>query len=151
MSDQTIDCYIIPSAPAPLLMPVECIAEVTVKPLIEELSDASASWMIGHVNWRTQRLPVMSYETLHDPDFKSNGQAEPHLVVLNPIPNAARKAYSGLLCHGEVKQITVDTTLDFSDLDGDIDRRYIDGMVKIGKDDYVVPKLAALGVAFSYF
>ena len=77
----------------PLLLPVETIAEVVAKPQIEALQNAPASWMKGHVNWRNQRLPVLSYAGLHDSKLKdkSTKAKDSLLVVLNPIPNAARK------------------------------------------------------------
>jgi len=153
MSTQTLDCYILPSAHTPLLLPVETVSEVVAKPEIEMLENAPASWMKGHVNWRTQRLPVLSYDGLHDAKHKDKNAnaADALLVVLNPIPNAARKTYSGLFCHGEVKRITVEPNMEFSDVSDHMDKRYVEAIVKIGETEFVVPKLVALGVAFSYF
>jgi len=151
MNDQKIDCYIIPSVPMPLILPVECVAEIAAKPAVDPLNDAAANWMKGHVNWRNQRLPVLSFSSLQDSDVDESRKKNPHLVVLNPIPHAARKAYSGLLCYGDIQQITVEPNLAFAELDEDIDRRYIDGIIEMGKKNFIVPKLAALGVAFTYF
>jgi len=153
MSIQTLDCYILPSVNMPLLLPVETISEVVAKPQVEKLENAPASWMQGHVNWRTQRLPVLSYDGLHDAKFKpkSANANDSLLVVLNPIPNAARKTYSGLHCHGEVKSISVEPNLEFGDVPENMDKRYVEAIVKIGDTDFIIPKLVALGVAFSYF
>jgi len=151
MSKQTLDCYILPSKPLPLILPVECIAEVVAKPQLEQLSEAPASWMKGHVNWQNQRLPVLSYGGLHDPDLDESGKRKPHLVVLNPIPNAARKAYSALMCYGDIKQVTVEPDMSFEEAPKSTDRRYIDAVIKIGKQKFIVPKLSSLGVAFTYF
>jgi chemosensory pili system protein ChpC len=153
MSTETLDCYILPSATMPLLLPVETISEVVAKPEIEMLTKAPANWMKGHVNWRNQRLPVVSYGGLHDAklEAKSPSADDSLLVVLNPIPNAARKTYSGLLCHGQVKRITVEPNLEFGDMPEDMDKRYIEAVVKIGGTEFIIPKLVALGVAFSYF
>jgi len=153
MSTETLDCYILPSATAPLLLPVEAISEVVAKPEIEMLENAPASWMKGHVNWRNQRLPVLSYDGLHDAKRKDKSAKakDALLVVLNPIPNAARKTYSGLFCHGEVKRITVEPNLEFAEMPEGMDKRYVEALVKIGDTEFVIPKLVALGVAFSYF
>lgn len=151
MSQPTIDCYILPSAPLPLLLPKECIAAVVAKPQIEALAEAPASWMRGHVNWENQRLPVLSYAALHDPELDESKKRKSHLAILNPIPNAARKTYSGLICYGDIQEITLEPNLEFADTPESIDRRYIDAVIKIGEQDFLVPKLAALGVAFSYF
>ena len=68
------------------------------------MNDAPANWMKGHVNWRNQRLPVLSFSSLQDASIDESRKKKPHLVVLNPIPHAARKAYSGLLwyCSGDL-------------------------------------------------
>jgi len=55
------------------------------------------------------------------------------------------------MCYGDVQQITVEPNMKFADEEGKIDRRYVDGVIRIGKKEFIVPKLAALGVAFSYF
>ncbi|MBL4673618.1 MAG: chemotaxis protein CheW [Arenicella sp.] len=153
MSTETLDCYILPSAKMPLLLPVETISEVVAKPEIEMLTKAPANWMKGHVNWRNQRLPVVSYVGLHDAKLKAKSASadDTLLVVLNPIPNAARKTYSGLLCHGEVKRITVEPDMEFGEVPEDMDKRYIEAVVKIAGTEFIVPRLVALGVAFSYF
>lgn len=151
MSDQKIDCYIIPSLPLPLILPVECVAEVAAEPQIDALAKAPAKWMQGHVNWRNQRIPVLSYAALQDASLDESNNEKPHLVVLNPIPHAARKAYSALVCYGDIQQVTIEPNVTFADLPQEIDRRYIDGVLALGKKSFIVPKLAALGVAFSYF
>lgn len=151
MSTQTLDCYIIPSSPQPLLLPVECVAEVVAKPEIDKLENAPAKWMQGHVNWRNQRLPVMSFAGLLDPDLDESKKRKPILVVLNPIPNAARKAYSAILCYGDVKKVAVEPDMEFGDSPSGGDRRYVEAIIKIGDAEFVVPRLTALGVAFSYF
>lgn len=153
MTTETLDCYILPSAGLPLLLPVETVSEIVAKPEIEALESAPASWMKGHVSWRNQRLPVLSYSGLHDANKKekSDKAKDSLLVVLNPIPNAARKTYAGLFCHGEVKKITVEPNLEFGSIPESMDKRYVEAVVKIGDSELVVPKLVALGVAFSYF
>ncbi|RBP53265.1 chemotaxis protein CheW [Arenicella xantha] len=151
MSEQTIDCYILPSTPKPLLLPVECIAEIVAEPVIVKLAKAPASWMQGHVNWQNQRLPVMEFSGLVGAKANDASQEKPHLVVLNPIPGAARKAYSALLCFGDVKRVSVEPNLEFGDAPSGGDRRYIEAVIKLGEKEFLVPKLTALGVAFSYF
>ena len=93
MSDQKIECYIIPSIPMPLILPLECIAEIVAKPAVEPLNDPTHSWMKGHVNWRNQRLPVLSFSSLQDSNIDESREKKPHLIVLNPIPNSTRKTY----------------------------------------------------------
>ncbi|MCH2191118.1 MAG: chemotaxis protein CheW [Gammaproteobacteria bacterium] len=157
MSSESLDCYILPTTPSPLLLPMECIAEVVSEPVIESYESAPAKWMSGHVAWRNQRLPVMDFSGLHafaDDSEKSEAPKDKGtrlLVVLNPIPGAARKAYSGLLCYGDVQQISVEPNLEFTDMPTNLDKRYIDGTIDIDGKAFIVPKLTAIAVAFTYF
>lgn len=158
MSSQTLDCYILPTAPRPLLLPMECVAEIVAQPVVDGLETAPAKWMQGHVNWRNQRLPVMDFSGLHT--FASSDDEEQQdsasgkeelLVVLNPIPGAARKAYSALLCHGDVQQISVEPNLEFADMPEGVDKRYAEQAIDIEGQTFLVPKLTAIAVAFTYF
>lgn len=97
MSEPTLDCYIIPGEPLPLLLPKVCVADVVVKPEIKSLENAKTNWIEGHVTWRNQRLSVLNYSALLDPKLDQSNKYKSRLVVLNPIPNAARKAYAGVL------------------------------------------------------
>jgi len=151
MSDKKIDCYIIPSVPLSVILPVECVAEIAAKPVIEPLEEAPAKWMQGHANWHNQRIPVLSYASLQDSDVDESRKTEPHIIVLKPIPNAARKAYSGLLCYGQIQQITVEPDIKSVEIPEEMDRRYVDGLVEVGDQTFIIPKLSSLGVAFSYF
>lgn len=159
MSQDKLDCYILPSLPVPMLLPVECVAQVLEQAEIEALSESRAAWMRGHVNWRNQRLPVMSFADLHSGahssgvagNNKSKDKGQALVVVLNPIPNAARKAYSALLCFGEAQSLAVDASVDMSDLPKGMDKRYVEATVSVDENTFVIPKLDALAVAFSYF
>ncbi len=157
MSAETLECYILPTSPKPLLLPLECVAEVVAEPIIEGLESAPAKWMQGHVNWRNQRLPVMDYSGLHalasDDDNKPNKKQKGQnlLVVLNPIPGAARKAYSALLCHGEVQQVSLAADMTFADTPEGADKRYVEATIEIEGQSFIVPKLTAVAVAFTYF
>ena len=151
MSDQKIECYIIPSVPMPLILPLECIAEIVAKPAVEPLNNPVESWMKGHVNWRNQRLPVLSFSSLQDSAIDESRKKKPHLVVLNPIPNSSRKTYSGVLCYGDIQQVEVGVDLAFAHLDEEIDHSYIDGVVEMDNNNVIVPKLSALGDAYSKF
>ena len=151
MSDKEINCYIIPSVPMPILLPLECIAEIVAKPAVEPLNDAAESWMKGHVNWRNQHLPVISFSSLQDSSVDESFEKKPNLVVLNPIAQSSRKRYSGLICYGDIEQVVIDNTLVYAHHDEDVDRTYIDAIVTLEKQDLLVPKLGVLGDVYSKF
>lgn len=151
MAKNTLDCYVLPAVPLPLLLPKECVAEIVEEPEIVAFEDAPANWMKGHVTWDNQRISVLSYSALHDAALDESKKRKPVLVVLNPIPDATRKAFVGVLCFGTVKEVAVGDNIAQFDIPENVDRRYIETAVSIGKQKYLIPKLAALGVAFSYF
>lgn len=151
MANKSIICYAIPSLPLPLLLPVECVAAVVKDPQIDVMTEAPAKWMRGHATWNNQRLPILSYAGLHDEGYDESQELSASMVVLNPIPNAVRKAYSGLLCHGELKQIGIDDGSAYIETPENMDKRYVEAVIDFEGISYIIPKLAALEVAFSYF
>lgn len=151
MANSTMQCYAIPATPQALLLPTECVAAIIEKPTIDALNEARANWMRGYVTWENQRVPVMSFSALHDANLDESRKRKPFLIVLNPIPEAARKAYTGIMCFGEPQLVDVDASLSNTELPDKVDRRYIETAVSFAGQNYLIPRLAALGVAFSYF
>lgn len=151
MSTEALECYVIPAKPVSLLLPKECVAEIVKGAKVEPLRDARATWMKGHLTWNNQRLPVMSYSALIDSSAKEKGKGARNVAVLHPIPDAARKAYSGVSFSGAAKLLTVDQKATFVDLPEGVDKRYVDATVEVDGKSYLIPKLVAIGVAFSYF
>ena len=151
MAKESLACYVLPTLPLPLLLPRDCVAEVVTQPQLHYLENAPVSWMKANLVWENQQLPVISYSLLVDENTLELEDLSLSVVVLNPIPDAARKAFSGIACRGKVDAITVDEDVEFADLPEGADRRYIEAVVKISDQHYIVPKLAALGVALSYF
>lgn len=147
----SLQCYVIPSEPLPLILPVECVAEVAPDPEIEPMADAPAKWMIGYTTWQNQRLPLMSFSALQNPTSDDVPNLAPYLVVLNPVAEAARKAYTGLVCFGDVEQVSVDQNVVVASTPDFVDRRYIEAVIDFDGRQCMVPKLSAISVAFSYF
>ena len=151
MAKESLACYVLPAQPLPLLLPRDCVAQVVTDPQLQYLEDAPVSWMKANLDWETQRIPVISYSLLVDASAVESEDLGLSVAVLNPIPDAARKAFSGIACRGIVDTITVDQDVEFADLPEGADRRYIEAVVKIADQQYIIPKLAALGVALSYY
>ena len=151
MSNEIIDCYILPAEPLPLLLPTECIADVVDNPTIEPLENVSAVWMTGHATWNNQRLSVISYNALLDPAIDDSSKSKAHLVVLNPIPGAIRKAYTGIVCYGDVMKVKIQQDVDMAEVPEGIDKRYVEAALRALDQNVLVPRLTALAVAFSYF
>ena len=151
MSEQKeiIDCYVVQNAQAPVLLPVECVAQVLASPEIRPPENKTADWMAGHTTWENHILPVLSFAALQKSGKDKQGRRKANLIVLNPIPGTTRKSYSGLLCYGKVEKIAIEESVQFADLPEGVDKRYADA-VRYAEKEYLIPKLTALGVAISY-
>lgn len=152
MSDQqnnTLSCYIIPGQDFDCIVPKSCVADVVAEPELMRLQKATAGWIIGHCLWQHQRLSVLQLDKLLNAKLDA-AVKNAKLVVLTPIAGSARLVYSALLCDGDIKQIDIDESASFADTPADLDRRYIEKAIEFQGETYLIPKLPALAVAFSY-
>lgn len=147
--NNTLSCYIIPGQDFDCIIPQSCVADVVVQPEITRLEKASAGWIIGHSLWQHQRLSVLQLDKLLNAKLDTSVK-RPMLAILTPIAGSARLVYSALLCDGDVKQIDIDSSATFIDTPEGLDRRYIEKAVEFQGETYLIPKLPALAVAFSY-
>ena len=150
MSDTSLTCYKIDAEPFSLILPSECVAEIVAEPIITADSSHKAPWMAGYLTWNSQEIPLLCFENLLVADFE---RPEGRLIVtiLNPIPKAARKTYGALLSFGEVQQITIPSDVEDVASPQEIDRRHVEAALAVNGSICIVPRLAALGVAFSYY
>jgi chemosensory pili system protein ChpC len=61
-NDSAVRCLLIPIKGAQLLLPSAVIAEISPYKQHEELNNNSAKWLLGIINWRNQRVPLLSIE-----------------------------------------------------------------------------------------
>ena len=150
MSETTLICYKIDAEPFSLILPSECIVEVVSDPVITTDASQKAPWMAGYLTWNSQEIPLLCFENLLVADFE-RPDSPPVVTILNPIPKAARKTYGALLSFGEVQKIEVASDVDDVVNPQEIDRRYVEAALALDGSICIVPRLAALGVAFSYY
>lgn len=150
MSESNIQCVKIDSQPYAFVLPKESIAQVLETPEIVSEASQQAAWMSGYVLWNGQEIPLMCIESLVDATFE-RPQVTPSVVILNPMPKTARKSYGAILSFGEVKEIKVPDTIEDAPVPEDFDRRYCEAAFTLHGETLIIPRLAALGVAFSYF
>lgn len=150
MTETTLSCIKIESTPHSLILPSECVAHIVHEP--EVLSDAGqqAKWMAGYALWNGQEIPLLCFENLVSESF-DRPDLKPKVIILNPIPKAPRKTYGALLCFGEIGEITLPSSIKDAPLPAEIDRRYCESAFEHDGNVYIIPRLTALGVAFSYY
>lgn len=64
MSTTGIRSLLIPLGEKYFLVPSACIAEVTAYREPERIADMQPSWLLGIINWRNQRVPVLAIESI---------------------------------------------------------------------------------------
>lgn len=76
MSTNTgIRSLLIPLGEKYFLVPSACVAEVTTYREPERVADMQPAWLLGTINWRNQRVPVLSIENvLSVPVFAKNAK-----------------------------------------------------------------------------
>jgi chemotaxis signal transduction protein len=148
MTDKTLDCIVLPADPAPFILPKACVAEAVPGDNIESISGKKVEWMVGHVDWNNQRLPIIDLQALIYSEKTPEDQI--WIAILNPIANAARRSYTAVICPGEPQDIEIASQLDYSDSEISADKRYIERTLSWQDKDYVLPRLSSLSVAFTY-
>ena len=150
MSDSTINCIKIDAKPFPLIFPSECVAQIITDPELVIDSSQQAKWMAGYVVWNGQEVPLLCFENLVSESFERPDTA-PCVTVLNPIPKAARKTYGAILSFGTVTELAVAANITDVGIPAGIDRRYCEAAFEQEGALHLIPRLTALGVAYSYY
>ncbi|MEE3117635.1 chemotaxis protein CheW [Marinobacter sp.] len=83
-NSQTLSCVLIPMSERQLLLPNVSIAEV-VDYASAEAGNDSADWLVGYLDWRGLRLPVISYDAANGGNLTVPGANRGRIVVLNTI------------------------------------------------------------------
>lgn len=99
-NSQALQCVMIPVTGRQLLLPNVSIAEV----VDFDSADAGANtpdWLVGHLDWRGLRLPVVSYDAANGGQLVVPGDNRGRIIVLNTIgPNHTRAPFMALVTQG---------------------------------------------------
>ncbi|WP_328189005.1 chemotaxis protein CheW [Marinobacter sp. OP 3.4] len=103
MSDTTtttLPCVLIPMNHRQLLLPNVSIAEV-VDHDANLASGDGPDWLAGYLEWRGQKLPVISYEGANEQEAIIPGAGRGRIVVLNTIgPNHDKLPFLAIVTQG---------------------------------------------------
>lgn len=61
-NNSAVRCLLIPFGAGQLLLPASVIAEITSYNEPEQLYENQPDWLLGIINWREQRIPLLSFE-----------------------------------------------------------------------------------------
>jgi chemosensory pili system protein ChpC len=84
-----VRCFLIPIGDEQLLLPSAVIAEVFPYKEPEQVTLNSPTWLLGIINWRNQRLPLLSIEDIFSlPQQAKTSTKKPRIVVLYGLESA---------------------------------------------------------------
>ncbi|MEQ5835818.1 chemotaxis protein CheW [Marinobacter sp. NFXS9] len=86
-NSQVLPCVLIPVTDRQLLLPNVSIAEI-VDYAEPEAADGGPEWLIGYLNWRGLRLPVISYDAANGGQGARPDGARGRIAVLNTISDS---------------------------------------------------------------
>lgn len=97
---RTLPCVLIPMNNRQLLLPNVSIAEV-----VDHNADLAGGkghdWLAGYLDWRGQKLPVISYEGANQQGAVIPGAGRGRIVVLNTIgPNHDKLPFLAIVTQG---------------------------------------------------
>ena len=99
-NSQTLACVMIPMRGRQLLLPNVSVAEVVDFSSINTEAGAN-DWLVGYLEWRGQRLPVLSYDAANGGESSVPGHSRGRIVVLNTIgDNHSRLPFIALVTQG---------------------------------------------------
>ncbi len=117
-NSQILSCVMIPVSGRQLLLPNVSIAEV-VDNASEPPGPQDPDWLIGFLNWRGLRLPVISYDAANGGDVVVPGDNRGRIVVLNTIgPHHSETPFMAMVTQGIPSQARL-TETDVQRLEGD--------------------------------
>lgn len=102
-----LSTFLIPVTHKYLLLPNVSIAEIIVHRLPQPM-DNVPTWFMGHLDWRTRQIPLVSFEGLNDEPFQaSSGQRNCNIAVLNGIGTSEQLPFLALLTQSAPRMMRV--------------------------------------------
>lgn len=89
---EQIASLLIPMVGRPLLLPNVAVAEIVSWEQPQAL-EGKPHWVLGEVEWRGIKVPVISLELMNDPDLEDAYQGQ-RLAVLNGVGQTQRPFYA---------------------------------------------------------
>lgn len=93
LSSAEVDSLFVPLSGRSLLVPMAAVAEV-VQQIDCQLDDHQPPWLQGWIDWRTQRIPLLSFESLVGDGQVALGDRPMALVLYRILPDGLSNFYA---------------------------------------------------------
>lgn len=100
-----ISTFLIPVTRKYLLLPNVSVAEIISHRLPQPVDDVP-TWFLGYLDWRTRRIPLVSFEGLNDEPFQSTS-GHRSIAVLNGIGTSENLPFLAVLSHSAPRMMRV--------------------------------------------
>lgn len=94
--EKEIRCILIPMRESWLLLPNAVVAEVLNVPEYK-LIDNSEDWLMGELNWREQRVPLVQLDLLLRTPVEQHISKQSKVVILNAISGNTKVPYFAII------------------------------------------------------
>lgn len=94
-----IHCLMIPVSNEILLLPNASIAEV-IAFQTPDADNSSNDWLLGRINWRDYRVPVLSFELLTGIGSELSTRKGSRIAILNTLNGNSKLPYIGMVTQG---------------------------------------------------
>ena len=95
---ETVHSLLLPVNKEILLLPNAAVAEVITYSEPEKVNDAP-SWLLGMMNWRERRIPLVSFETISEGE-PGKTHKNCRIAILNTLNGNNKVPYIGILTQG---------------------------------------------------
>lgn len=90
--------FLMPVTKRYLLLPNVTVAEI-IHHRAPKQPDDMPTWFLGHLEWRGQQVPMVSFEALNEEPFQADGRRQ-NIAVLNGISNPEKLPFLAVLTQG---------------------------------------------------
>ena len=138
-AEKTIRCLLLPTSAGAFLLPNATVSEIiSYTPPVP--IDQTPSWLLGQINWRGWRLPLLSLSLLTELG-EGASVATAKVAILKAPGRHPRMPFIGVRIQGfpRLTNVTVDEleALDSEHIHG----RAVSGWVRVRADEGIVPDL----------
>ncbi|OED44694.1 hypothetical protein ACH42_06855 [Endozoicomonas sp. (ex Bugula neritina AB1)] len=123
--NNSVSSALVPLQQRPLLLPIACIIDVLDYRRPEE-TDADISWFLGNTHWRSQNIPVISFERLNQRQF-AEFSATNRIMIIRRTTEECSIPYYGVVIQGmpQTQTITEKDIIDSSEETGPAEKMQI--------------------------
>ncbi|MFK7731348.1 MAG: chemotaxis protein CheW [Pseudomonadales bacterium] len=90
--------FLMPVTKRYLLLPNVTVAEI-IHHRAPKQPDDMPTWFLGHLEWRGQKVPMVSFEALNEEPFQADGRRQ-NIAVLNGITDPEKLPFLAVLTQG---------------------------------------------------